>query len=84
MTAPTDVPLKAPLVSRRIEGGDYAVLRHKGPYADMHAAYHWLYGTWLPASGREVRDTEMFEAYINNPREVAPTELLTDIHLPLK
>ncbi len=78
------VPADAPLVHRHLDGGDYAVLRHKGPYADMHKAYQWLYGVWLPKSGREVRDTVMFEDYISNPRDTAPTDLLTDIHLPLK
>ncbi len=78
------VPAEAPLVHRHLDGGEYAVLRHKGPYADMHKAYQWLYGEWLPKSGREVRDTVMFEEYINNPRDAAPTELLTDIYLPLK
>jgi AraC family transcriptional regulator len=78
------VPADEPLVRTHLDGGEYAVLRHKGPYADMHKAYQWLYGTWLPQSGREVRDTVMFEEYVNNPRDAAPTELLTDIYLPLK
>lgn len=76
-------PVQAPLERRTLEGGDYAVLRHKGPYAEMHKAYTWLYAEWLPTSGRKLRDTVMFEEYINNPRDVAPAELLTDIHLPL-
>jgi len=84
MTEGEHVPAEAPLVHRHLDGGEYAVLRHKGPYADMHKAYQWLYGEWLPHSGREVRDTVMFEEYINNPRDAAPTQLLTDIHLPLK
>lgn len=50
----------------------------------MHAAYRWLYGIWLPASHRAVRDTVMFEHYVNNPRDTPPTELITDIHLPLE
>ncbi|MNL82318.1 Bacterial transcription activator, effector binding domain [compost metagenome] len=50
----------------------------------MPLAYQWLYGTWLPQSGREVRDSLMFEKYLNNPREVPPTELLSEIYLPLK
>ncbi|MGF6791583.1 DNA gyrase inhibitor GyrI [Paraburkholderia sp. 35.1] len=37
----------------RIRSGEYAVLRHVGPYSDMRAAYEWLYGTWLVQSGRE-------------------------------
>ncbi len=76
-------PAAAPLERRAISGGEYAVLRHKGPYAEMHMAYKWLYAEWLPKSGRQLRDALMFEEYLNNPRDVAPAELLTDIHLPL-
>jgi AraC family transcriptional regulator len=65
-------------------GGDYAVLRHKGPYADMRAAYVWMFGTWLPQSGREPADAPVLEEYLNNPRDTPPTELLTDFYLPLK
>ncbi|MGF6255622.1 AraC family transcriptional regulator [Ensifer sp. LBL] len=78
------MPVEAPLTPQHLDGGRYAVLRHKGPYADMPKAYQWLYGTWLPQSGREIRDSLMFEKYLNNPREVAPTELLSEIYLPLR
>lgn len=78
-----DAAVQSPLERRTLEGGDYAVLRHKGPYAEMHKAYTWLYAEWLPLSGRKLRDTVMFEEYLNNPRDVPPAELLTDIHLPL-
>lgn len=84
VSAKVDLPAEAPLTPQTLDGGRYAVLRHKGPYADMPLAYQWLYGTWLPQSGREVRDSLMFEKYLNNPREVAPTELLSEIYLPLK
>ncbi|MGD9476599.1 AraC family transcriptional regulator [Shinella sp. G-2] len=84
VTASGDVPAEAPLVRRTLAGGDYAVLRHKGPYANMGSAYRWLYGTWLPASGRSIRDEVMFESYLNNPREVPPNELVTEICLPLQ
>lgn len=77
-------PVEAPLQRAELRGGEYAVLRHKGPYSDMKAAYDWLYGEWLVQSGREAADAPVFEEYLNNPREVPPTELLTDICLPLK
>jgi len=80
----TDFPVAPPLERASLRGGDYAVLRHKGPYSDMRPAYDWLYGEWLVQSGREAADAPCFEDYLNNPREVAPTELLTDICLPLK
>lgn len=77
-------PVEPPLEKADLRGGDYAVLRHKGPYSDMKAAYDWMYGEWLVQSGREAADAPVFEDYLNNPREVPPTELLTDICLPLK
>jgi len=76
-------PIGPPLEVTEIQGGPHAILRHKGPYADMDAAYHWLYGEWLLKSGREAADAPIYEEYLNNPRDTPPTELLTHISLPL-
>lgn len=78
------IAIEAPLEYATIPDGTYAVLRHKGPYADMKAAYQWLYGVWLAQSGWEVGDAPVFEEYLNNPRDTVPTELMTDIYLPLR
>ncbi len=78
------VTIDAPLVETVLRGGPYAKLRYKGPYADMRGAYRWLLGVWLPVSGYEPDDAPIFEAYLNDPREVPQNELRTDIHLPLK
>lgn len=66
-----------------LAGGRHAVLLHKGPYAELHKAYNWLFGTWLPASGEEPADRPCFEEYLNNPQEVPPEEWLTEFSLPL-
>ncbi len=78
------VPAEAPLVETVIPETRCAVLTYKGPYADMKAAYDWLFGQWLPQSGAEPGDRPCFEIYLNNPRDTPPTELLTEICLPLK
>jgi AraC family transcriptional regulator len=78
------IGIDAPLLTTRIRGGDYAVLKYKGPYGDMRAAYDWLYGQWLPASECDAADAPIFEEYLNSPRDTPPTELRTDIYLPLK
>ena len=78
------VTMEAPLVEMVLRGGPYAKLSYTGPYADMRDAYRWFLGVWLPASGYEPDDAPIFEAYLNDPREVPQTELRTDIHLPLK
>lgn len=66
-----------------LAGGRHAVLLHKGPYAELHKAYNWLFGTWLPKSGEEPADRPCFEEYLNNPRDLPPQDWLTEISLPL-
>ncbi len=83
MSVPEDFDMRPPLQEMRLESGDYAVLTHKGPYADMPKAYRWFFGDWLNVSGREVADKPSFELYLNNPRDVAPSELLSEIWMPL-
>ncbi|OOG37850.1 GyrI-like domain-containing protein [Polaromonas sp. A23] len=83
LSLPPDATARAPLVLFELGGGTCAVLRHKGPYATMRAAYQWLYGQWLVQSGYEAANLPVFEEYLNNPRDTAPAELLTDIFLPL-
>lgn len=60
-----------------------AVLRFKGPYAEIEGAYEWMYGTWLPQSGQEPANLPGLEEYLNDPRSTPPAELLTDIIMPL-
>ncbi|MCP4633439.1 MAG: helix-turn-helix domain-containing protein, partial [candidate division Zixibacteria bacterium] len=69
---------------QQVEGGDYAVLTHKGSYDGLHASYKWLYGEWLPGSGREAKSAPSLELYRNNPQTTSPEELITDICVPLK
>ena len=79
-----NIKLTDNMEKKSIQACEYAVLQFKGPYSDMHKAYNWLYGEWFPNSGREPADQPAFEDYLNNPREVAPTELITEIYVPLK
>jgi AraC family transcriptional regulator len=80
---PRAVEVAAPVSLTPLLGGRYAVLQHKGPYADMAAAYQWLYGEWLVQSGHEAADAPAFEEYLNNPKDTAPSDLVTEICLPL-
>ncbi|MBK1836933.1 AraC family transcriptional regulator [Azospirillum sp. YIM B02556] len=66
-----------------IPGGPHAVVRHKGPYAELGAVYRWLYGEWLPNSGHAPGDAPCYEEYLNNPRALPPAEWLTEICIPL-
>jgi AraC family transcriptional regulator len=57
---------------------------HKGPYAELEQPYRYLFREWLPQSGREAADHPCFEEYLNNPRELPPSEWLTRVSLPVK
>ena len=67
-----------------IAGGDYAIATHRGSYAGLAESYRWLYGVWLPQSGRVPADAPCFERYVNNAAETPEDELITEIHLPLQ
>jgi len=72
------------IITKTIPGGRCAVLRHTGSHDLMHSKIYDLYWNWLPESKEELRDFPMFFHYINLLPEVAESELLTDIYLPLK
>ena len=74
----------APLLRTTLPAAECAVLVHTGPYASMGAAYRWLFGAWLEQSGREPADAPVVEEYLNSPRDTAPADLVTHIHLPLR
>jgi len=66
-----------------VSGGRYAVLAFKGPYAELQRGYDWLFTTWLPESGQEAGEGPVYEEYLNDPTCTPPTELRTNICLPL-
>ncbi|MEO0389277.1 MAG: AraC family transcriptional regulator [Pseudomonadota bacterium] len=73
-----------PLEDVRTAAGPTAVLRLKGPYTGLPAAYDHLFGTWLAEAGREAADHPSYETYLNSPLDTPPEALLTEICLPLK
>ncbi|WP_428035750.1 AraC family transcriptional regulator [Amphritea sp.] len=67
-----------------IPGGRCAVVRHRGSHDNIDESIYYLYRTWLPDSGEELRDYPCFFQYLNFINEVDECDLLTDIYLPLK
>jgi AraC family transcriptional regulator len=83
LSVPADWPVPEPLQAFEVGGDSCAVLRYRGPYASMHAAYRWLFGSWLLHSGYRAADLPIFEEYLNSPRDTEPADLLTNICVPL-
>ncbi len=78
-----DAHLPPSLLDLHVAGGRYGVLRLVGPYTGLPAAWDYLYGTWLPASGQELADAPPFELNPNSPMDTAPADLITDICVKL-
>ena len=54
---------------------------HHGPYEQMPSAYHALTG-WIAGHGHEIGGPPR-EIYLDDPRTVAPDQLLTRIEFPI-
>jgi AraC family transcriptional regulator len=63
--------------------GDYISTEYRGSYSTLHLGYAAMCGTWLRHGGREIGAGPALEFYLNDPRHVAPEDLLTRICLPL-
>lgn len=66
-----------------IPAGKQAVLLYKGPYAQIGKGYQELFA-WLAASPEEPAAQPCFEINLNDPRQTAPEDLLTELCIPLK
>ncbi len=69
---------------QEIAGGQYAVARHRGQYQRLGETYAALMGQWLPANNREPEHGPCVEAYLNNPQQTAPEDLVTEIYVLLR
>ncbi|QIM18191.1 helix-turn-helix domain-containing protein [Leucobacter coleopterorum] len=67
-----------------IRGGHYAVMEHRGAYADMPDSYAWLFGCWVPAAEVDLDDSPVVEHYVSHPRGKSPVAAVTRLMLPIK
>ena len=64
-----------------LAGGKMAKIVHKGPYEECTPTYEKLFA-WLEQQGKQVVGPTR-EIYLNDPCEVSPEELLTEIYAPV-
>ena len=64
-----------------LPGGTMAKILHKGPYEECGAAYEKLF-SWIAANGKNIVAPTR-EVYLNDPRQVPPEEILTEIYAPV-
>lgn len=78
-----ELPLGGSLAWLPIAPGRHAVFTHAGPYDTLHRSWQAIYEVWLPRSGQRLRLAPPMEVSLNLPEDVAPSELRTEIWLPL-
>jgi effector-binding domain-containing protein len=64
-----------------LPGGKMAKILHKGPYEKSAPTYKKLF-EWIASNHKKVAGPTR-EVYLNDPREVRPEELLTEIYAPI-
>ncbi|MGK3965569.1 GyrI-like domain-containing protein [Sorangium sp. So ce118] len=72
------------VVEKTIPGGRCAVLQHIGGDDTLFHAVKYLYATWLPASGEELRDFPLVLQRVRFFPEVPDHQAVTDILLPVQ
>ncbi len=77
------VALTGSLAWTTIAPGRHAVFTHLGPYDTLHLAWQAIYRDWLPTSGEALRRAPPMEVSVNNPDDVLPRDLHTEIWMPL-
>lgn len=75
------IPGKEPVQAGVMPAGKYAACLHKGPYDQVGAAYEAL-TKFIQENGLQPTGVA-YEFYLNDPTEVAPDELKTQVVFPL-
>ena len=66
MVSDGNVEVPEGMTKRRIPAGEYAVFTHRGPVRNLGHTKNYIYGSWLPKSGRERADGPQFSLYSEN------------------
>jgi effector-binding domain-containing protein len=76
------LPGKDPIQSGELPTGKIARCLYQGPYNKIEPAYNAL-TAWVEEQGYEATGVS-YEFYLNDPGDVSPEELLTQVVFPLK
>ena len=79
-----EAALPAGLVEERVEGGRFACVMHLGSYEQLPATWEQIKAALTPADGYRRRPGGSYEIYWNNPDQVPPDALKTEICIPIE
>lgn len=70
-----------PIKTYELPGGRMVKVQHRGPYEGCGPTYTRLFA-WIEEQGLDVTGP-VREVYLNDPTQVKPEELLTEIYVPI-
>ncbi len=74
--------IPAGMIQKVIPAGKYAIFTHKGKLDKLEHTMNYIFGSWLPKSGEELRDAPDLEVY--DQRFIyGSTESELDIYIPI-
>ncbi|MBD2768648.1 AraC family transcriptional regulator [Hymenobacter sp. BT664] len=79
-----EIKPKGEIGFKKIEGGKFAVFRHKGNYDNFYTIYDYIYNVCLFDKGWELADKPALEWYIKSPPFTKPENYITDFCIPIK
>ncbi len=65
------------------DNGIYAVFTHKGDYKSLADLYKNIRFIWLQQGRYSLRNSIVFEKYLNNPNNTEKDNLLTEVYIPI-
>lgn len=71
------------MVTRTAPSGRYAIFTHRGTPAKFEHTLRYIYGSWLPKSGEELRDAPTLTCREENYNPNSD-EAVTEIYIPVK
>jgi AraC family transcriptional regulator len=77
-------PVVDGLAYQTLPGGRWAIFTHVGPYDTLWQSWQAIYRDWLPTAGYELREAIPFEDYVNDPSQVPPDQLRTELYIPIQ
>ena len=84
LSCDADVPVHGGLATQTLKGGEFAVFEHQGPYETLWSTYDAIYSRWLPDAGAVLANAPSYAVYLNDPYDVTPEQLRTQICIPVR
>jgi AraC family transcriptional regulator len=67
------------IVSKKFDGGKYAVFLHKGDHEKLTETYDAIFGNWFYKGSVVLRDVPVIQKFLNDKRSTKVEELLTEV-----